>query len=132
MELTDGRTPQKHAFTKNSDAQGDAKDRAQDNVKALVAARDARERCARSRSRRLQADKRQEDRGITQAFSGAQLAPQGWRLSLGTFDADVLRQPRRKESAEDPANPTGAREDRVETSVREGMTEVLKPRECSP
>src|SRR5712691_7806051 len=74
-----------------------ADDRATGRAKTLVAARHERERRARSASRRVQADQREEDRGLAEAFGGTQRAPQIRRLSLGAVDADLLHQPRRQE-----------------------------------
>src|SRR5437667_9127894 len=114
MELTDGRTSKKHALTKSRDAQNHEKCLAE----TLVATGDPRKRCPRSQARRLQTNKREEDCGVAETIGRAQFAPQGRGLSLGAFDADVLYQPRRQDAAEDPAHPIGAREGRVETSVR--------------
>src|SRR6266852_5893579 len=58
-----------------------ADDRAEGRAKTLVAARHERERRARSASRRVQADQREEDRGLAEAFGGTQRAPQIRRLS---------------------------------------------------
>src|SRR5882724_3282405 len=69
-------------------------------VPALVAARGTRERCAGSQTRRVQTDECKENRSIAEALGGAQLAPQGRRLSLGAVDADVPYQPRGQDSAE--------------------------------
>ena len=57
--------------------------RAQRIAKALVAACHARKRCARPQARHIQADEREEDRCIAEAFGGAKFASQGRRLSLG-------------------------------------------------
>jgi hypothetical protein len=80
MELTDGRTTETRASTENSNAQDNPQsqdikrnqdikqDVKEDIAKALVATRDARKRCDGSKARRLQADEREEDRGITEAL----------------------------------------------------------------
>src|SRR5437868_9391614 len=115
MELTNGRTSKKHALTKSRDAQHHEKGIAE----TLVATGDPRKRCPRSQARRLQTNKREEDCGVTETIGRAQFAPQGRCLSLGAFDADVLYQPGRQDAAKDPAQPIGAREGRVEISVRE-------------
>src|SRR5215831_10301477 len=95
----------RHGGTRESKPIGDAGAQAarQTHAATLVAARDARERCARSRARRLQARKCEKDRDIAETLSGEKPAPQGWRLSLGLVDADLLHQPRREEFAQDRA-----------------------------
>src|SRR5258706_1509525 len=94
----------------------------EDIAKALVAARDPGERCARSATRRLQADKPKEDRGFAQALGGTQVASQGGRLSLRALDADILYQPCRQDLAENPTRPPTARQDRTETPVSSRLT----------
>jgi len=110
-------TGSKNAGSKNTCAD----DRAEGRAKTLVAARHGRERRARSASRRVQADQREEDRGLAEAFGGTQRAPQIRRLSLGAVDADLLHQPRRQEFTEDRAQPAGAGKDGIEARVREGV-----------
>ena len=90
----------------------------EENVEqTMVAAGHPGKRRARSQARRLQTDKREENRGVAQAIGGTQFAPQGRRLSLGAVDADLLYQPRRQDIAENTTHATGAREGRVEASV---------------
>src|SRR5579859_3060232 len=111
----------------NSRAKDDStKEPAQGNAKALVAARHARERCAGSEARRLQAEQRQEDRGFAEAIGGEKHAPQGGRLPFGAIDADILYQSRRPEFTESRARPSRAREGGTDASVREGI--VGRPR----
>src|SRR5690242_14473311 len=88
----------------------------------LVTARDARERRAGPEAGRVQADQREEDRLIVEAFGRALVASQVRRLSLRTLDADVLYQPRRQDPAEDATRAAGTREGGVEASVWEGLT----------
>ena len=76
-----------------------------------------RERCARSATRRLQADKSKEDRGFAQALGGTQFASQVGRLSLRALDADILYQPCRQGLAENQTRPPTARQDRAEAPV---------------
>src|SRR6185437_5952370 len=109
--IDDGRT-QEEIFAQNhsaqeNNAQGSNK---KGRAKALVAARYPRKRCARPEGWRVQADQRQENRGIAEAIGRTQLPPQIRRLPLGAIDAGVLYQSRRKEFAEDAARPARARE----------------------
>src|SRR6478736_300964 len=60
------------------------------NAEALVAARHAGKRCARSQARRLHADRSEEDRCFPPTLGGAQLSPQKRRLPLRAFNADIL------------------------------------------
>src|SRR5258705_8671432 len=92
--------------------------RKEGRAKALVAARDAGKRCARSQGGRVQTDEREEDRVIAQAVRGAQLAPQDGRLPLRAVDADLLYQSRRQDPAKNPARAAGACEGGIEASVR--------------
>src|SRR3981081_188791 len=66
---------------------------------------------------RVQTNEREEDRGLAQALSRTQFAPQGRRLSLGAFDADVLYQPRRQDLAEDATRAAGQSERRIKAAV---------------
>src|SRR5712672_1427946 len=95
--------------------------RKEGRAKALVAARDAGKRCARSQGGRVQTEEREEDRVIAQAVRGAQLAPQDGRLPLRAVDADLLYQSRRQDPAKNPTRPARACEGGVEASVRQGI-----------
>src|SRR5229473_2589814 len=97
-----------------------------DIVKTLVAARHRAKRCARSQARRLQADRSEENRGITKALGGTEFAPQDRRLSLGALDADLLYQPCRQGPAEDATRPAGAGQGRIEAAVREGVSKSAR------
>jgi hypothetical protein len=69
----------------------------------LVGARDARKRCARSRTGRLHPQRSEKDRGVIETLGDAKPPPQGRSLSLGAVHADLLHQSRRQEPAGKPA-----------------------------
>src|SRR6202022_14511 len=78
-----------------------------------------------------ESDEREEDRGLAQALSRTQFAPQGRRLSLGALDADVLYQPRRQDLAKDATRAAAAGEGRVEAAVWKRVS-CRRPRTPSP
>jgi hypothetical protein len=88
---------------KGCDGKSAKDDPSQDGIEALVTARHARERRPGLASWRLCATRSEADRRLAQAFRGTQFAPQGRRLSLGGFDADLLHQSRRQDAAKDAA-----------------------------
>ena len=121
----------KTASRKAGSAQRQSVAKTQSVSEALVAARDRRERCARSEARRFHLAGSEANRGIAEALGGTQFAPQGRRLSLGALDADVLCQSCREDLAEDPARTAGARQGRTEAAVWEGVTVIaLQCRPC--
>ena len=93
-------------------------------VEAMVAARHTGKRCARSQTRRLHVTGPEADRSLAQALGRTQLAPQGRRLSLGAFDADVLYQPGRSNAAEDATRAAEPGQGRTEAAVRQRITTV--------
>jgi hypothetical protein len=72
----------------------------------------------------------EENRGIAETLRGTQFAPQGRRLSLGAFDADVLCQSCRQDVAEDATRTAGARQGRIEAAVRERVTSSRHALRC--
>ena len=78
--------------------------------------------------RRLQTDKREENRGVPQTIGRTKFTPQDRRLSLGAVDADLLHQPRRQNFAESTTHAIGAREGRTEASVSPRLTSSRRSR----
>lgn len=82
---------------------------------ALVATRDAGERCARPEARRLQTSRSKKDRGLAEALRRTQFATQGQPLSISAVDAHVLHQSCRQDA-------TGHAEETART--RQGRTQA--------
>jgi hypothetical protein len=120
------RTQEIGGFAQSGNTQDHPKNRTKDkrtkgSAQALVTTRDPGEQRARSGAGRLHADRSEEDRGLAQALGGTQFAPQGRRLSLGAFNADLLHQPCRQDLAKDATATTGAGQDGAEAAVWQGQ-----------
>jgi len=114
---TASKNTRKTTVRKASSARRKSSPKKEGVAKALVAASNAGKRRARSETRRLQANQREENRSIAQALGGTKFTPQDGRLSLRALDADLLYQPRRQDLAENARRPIAARQDRTEAAV---------------
>jgi len=89
---------------------------------ALVGACDARKRCARSRPRRLHQARSKAHRGVAETIGGTQPPAQSRSVPLGAVDADLLHQSRRQESAGQPAQNPGTRQERIAQAIWPRLT----------
>ena len=107
--------------TKGRDDKSARDGSSQDRIEALVARCHQGEQRAGLAKWRLQATRSEADRLLAQAFRRTQFAPQGRRLSLSGFDADLLHQSRRKDVAKDATDTAGARQGRAQASIWPGV-----------